>query len=76
MEGKTMTLAGKIIILLVIIGIFYASQRVFWVSMLKAWDITDSNQSWWYRVATRNRRVITTFAFFVVMSVSTMLLFI
>lgn len=67
---------ADILIMALIFGAFFLAQRIFWASMVRSWDITDSGQNKWYAFVTSRRRWITWIAFAIVASVSGTLLFV
>ena len=59
-----------------ILGTFCLAQRIFWASMVRSWDITDSIQNKWRCTMTIQRRKISSIAFAVTALVSSIILFV
>ena len=67
---------ADILTMAVIFGAFFLAQRIFWASMVRSWDITDSGQNKWYSFVTSRRRLITWISFVLVAGLTSTLLFV
>lgn len=65
-----------LLVLSLILGTFYLAQRIFWATMVRSWDITDSGQNKWRCLITSHRKMISGIAFAITALVSGTLLFV